>query len=117
MAVEHVLAVLPVSDIAAAEPWYTALFGRGPDNHPMDSLVEWQLTEGGFLQVTQDPERAGRGLFNLAVSDLDADRADIVGRGLEPAEPIEVNKGVRLSALTDPDGNAITLIGGFRTTY
>lgn len=117
MAVEHVLAVLPVSDIAAAEDWYAKLFGRGPDNNPMPSLVEWQLTDGGFLQVTLDPERAGRGLFNLAVSDLDADRREVLDRGLSPAEPVGANKGVRLSALTDPDGNTITLIGGFRPRY
>jgi len=28
-----------------------------------------------------------------------------------------VNKGVELSATTDPDGNVITLIGNFRLKY
>lgn len=38
-------------------------------------------------------------------------------RGLAPGEVIEANKGVRLSSLTDPDGNQITIIGGFRPVY
>jgi hypothetical protein len=28
-----------------------------------------------------------------------------------------VNKGVQLSAITDPDSNTITFIGNFRTKY
>ena len=42
MAIEHVLAVVAVSDIDRSEQWYTALFGRPADNNPMPSLVEWQ---------------------------------------------------------------------------
>jgi glyoxylase I family protein len=38
-------------------------------------------------------------------------------RGLEPQEIVEANKGVRLSTITDPDGNTITFIGGFRVDY
>jgi glyoxylase I family protein len=38
-------------------------------------------------------------------------------RGLEPGAAIEANKGVRLSALVDPDGNKVWLIGGFRVQY
>ncbi len=30
---------------------------------------------------------------------------------------VEANKGVRLSTATDPDGNSITAIGGFREHY
>jgi glyoxylase I family protein len=38
-------------------------------------------------------------------------------RGLDPGEIVEANKGVRLSAITDPDGNTIRFIGGFRVEY
>ena len=38
-------------------------------------------------------------------------------RGVDSDEIHPVNKGVELSATTDPDGNAITLIGNFRVTY
>ena len=117
MRVEHVLAVVPVADIERAEEWYEALFGRPADNRPMPTLVEWQVTGAGWVQVTLDTQRAGSGRLNLAVNDLAATRDELRTRGVHSAEIQPVNKGVELSATSDPDGNAITLIGNFRVKY
>jgi glyoxylase I family protein len=117
MSIEHVLAVVPVSDLERADAWYEALFGRPADNRPMPSLVEWQVTGAGWVQVTVDTDRAGSGLLNLAVDDLAATREELATRGVDTAEIQPVNKGVELSATSDPDGNAITLIGNFRVRY
>lgn len=117
MPIQHVLAVVPVSELERADAWYEALFGRPADNRPMPSLVEWQVTGGGWVQVTVDTDRAGSGLLNLAVDDLAATRDGLATRGVDTAEIQHVNKGVQLSATTDPDGNAITLIGNFRMKY
>ncbi|AFM15241.1 lactoylglutathione lyase family protein [Mycolicibacterium chubuense NBB4] len=117
MSIQHVLAVVPVSDIAVSQKWYATLFGRPEDNHPMPSLVEWQVLSGAWVQVFNDEGRAGSGLLNFAVDDLDAEIAGLRRRGIEPGAVVEANKGVRLSALVDPDGNTVTLIGGFRVEY
>ena len=117
MTIELVLAVVPVSDLASADGWYEALFGRPADNRPMATLVEWQVTPGGWVQVTVDTERAGSGLLNLAVDDLGATRDELRARGVETGAIQPVSKGVELSAASDPDGNAVTLIGNFRVVY
>jgi glyoxylase I family protein len=117
MAIEHVLAVVPVSDLGRADAWYEALFGRRADNRPMPSLVEWRVTDTSWVQVTVDPDRAGSGLLNFAVDDLAATREKLATRGVDTAEIQPVSKGVELSVTTDPDGNAITLIGNFRVRY
>ena len=117
MAIEHLLAVVPVSDLERADAWYEVLFGRPADNRPMPSLVEWHVTGAGWVQVTVDTDRAGSGLLNLAVDDLAATREELATRGVETAQIQPVNKGVELSATSDPDGNAITLIGNFRVKY
>jgi glyoxylase I family protein len=117
VSIEHVLAVVPVSDIDAANTWYEKLFGRPADNNPMPVLVEWQVVPGGWVQVFIDEERAGSGLVNFAVDDLEAHIAQAGERGLEPGAIEDVNKGVRLSTIVDPDGNTIRLIGGFRVDY
>jgi glyoxylase I family protein len=118
MAIEHVLAVVPVTDFDASHTWYERLFGRPADNLPMSGrLVEWRVTDNGWLQVTTDPARAGSGLVNLAVDDLGHHIAELAGRGLVPGEIEVVNKGVELSSITDPDGNTVTFIGNFRINY
>lgn len=107
----------PTRDIAAGAAWYERLFGRPPDNRPMDGLVEWQLTDNGWLQVTEDADRAGTALLNLAVDDIKAHMGGVRSRGFDPGEVQTVTKGVQLSAIDDPDGNTITFIGGFRVEY
>jgi glyoxylase I family protein len=71
----------------------------------------------GWLQVTTDPSRAGSSQVNFAVNDLERHVTELARRGLTPGAIETVNKGVQLSAITDPDGNTITLIGNFRITY
>lgn len=115
--VDHVLAVLAVSDLDRARAWFTGLFGRAPDNNPMESLIEWQVRDGGWVQITEDADRAGHGLLNLAVPDLDEAVREVRDRGLEPGEIVEANKGVRLCPVPDPDGNAVQLVGDFRVVY
>jgi glyoxylase I family protein len=117
VSIEHILAVVPVSDIDKSQGWYSSLFGRSPDNNPMPTLVEWQVLPRAWVQVFSDPDRAGWGLLDLAVDDLEGHLALVSGRGLEPGEIVEANKGVRLSTITDPDGNTIRFIGGFRVQY
>jgi hypothetical protein len=80
-------------------------------------LVEWRLTETGWLQITFDPERAGSGLVNFAVDDLEGHVADLARRGIIPGAIETVNKGVKLCSMRDPDGNTVTFIGNFRIKY
>jgi hypothetical protein len=62
MPIDHVLAVVPVSDSEAGRAWYERLFGRPPSNLPMEGLAEWRVTDSGWVQVTRDTERAGSGV-------------------------------------------------------
>jgi predicted enzyme related to lactoylglutathione lyase len=117
MSIDQVLAVVAVSDMTTARPWYELLMGRPEDNHPMETLVEWRITDSAWVQVFHDPQRAGSTLLNFAVDDLDKHVAELTGRGLVPGEIETANKGVRLCTVIDPDGNRITFVGGFRNVY
>lgn len=83
----------------------------------MATLDEWRITDSAWVQVFLDPERAGSDLLNFAVNDLELHVAELRARGLTLDAIETVNKGVQLSAILDPDGNRITFIGNFRTTY
>ncbi|MFI8568145.1 VOC family protein [Rhodococcus sp. NPDC078407] len=113
----HVMAVVAVREIDSASDWYERLFDRPADNNPMPSLVEWQVALTAWVQVTVDPDRAGSSQFNVAVDDLESFVDDARSRGIVFGNIVEANKGVRLSTVTDPDGNSITAIGGFREHY
>ena len=117
MAINHVLAVVPVSDIQKSERWYASLFGRSADNNPMPSLVEWQVLPGAWVQVFIDVERAGSGLLNFAVDELEDHLAEIAARGIAAEAIVDASKGVRTSTVVDPDGNTVRFIGGFRVDY
>jgi glyoxylase I family protein len=117
MLIDHVLAVVPVSDITVATEWYARLVGREPDNNPMDTLVEWQLADRGWVQVTVDPGRAGHAQLNLAVADLAGAIEDVEARGIVTGEVVHANKGVEFCPVSDPDGNVISLLGNFRVQY
>ena len=118
MSIDHVLAVVPVSDIGVAQLWYQSLRRSSRrQRRPMETLVEWRITETGWLQIFRDPERAGSTLLNFAVEDLDVQAAQLAARGLLLDEIQSANKGVRTASITDPDGNRITFIGGFRVIY
>ena len=117
MTIEHVLAVIPVRDLSSAVLWFGRLLGRPPDNYPMDTLAEWQVTPSGWIQVTTDPDRAGTALLNFAVDDISAHLQDLADRELAVGPVEQVSNGVQLAAVLDPDGTRLTFIGSFRTTY
>jgi predicted enzyme related to lactoylglutathione lyase len=43
------------------------------------------------------------------VADIESARADLVGRGVDVGELVDVGGGVRYAWITDPDGNTLTL--------
>ncbi len=107
MSVSTVLAVVCVSDLDTSRQWYERLFGRPADLVPMESLAEWKIADGGWLQVFNDAERAGSSFLTLGVNDLDEQIADLASRDLS-AEEIPADAPMRLAQIKDPDGNVIT---------
>lgn len=110
MTVQHVLAVIPSSEMDRARSWWTQVLGRQPDHVPMPSDLEWMFPGGGGLQVVDDAEHAGSGTVTLGVEDVDAELAEIAGRGLAVPDAQTVPSGqFRIAMLNDPDGNTVVL--------
>ena len=108
MNLRKVYTALLTADLAAAEGWYTKLFGRGPDHRPMDTLVQWELFgEGGVMLSTSD-EIAGKGVMFLYIDDLVAERRRLQGLGIVVEDDIPGDYST-LAQVRDPDGNLLTL--------
>ena len=115
-----VFAALPVSDLASATQWYSALFGREPDARPAPHIAEFYLAqnrepEAGTLQLNQDPDRAGGGLVTLNVADISGITRSLDALGITLATqrfpiPAETVSEVTVGTFVDPDGNAITVV-------
>ncbi|MGY1740880.1 MULTISPECIES: VOC family protein [unclassified Blastococcus] len=108
MTFSSVLAQSTVSDLAAAERWYTLLWDRGPDARPMPGLLEWHLPGSSGLQVWSEPDRAGRSSVVLATDDLEGVVARLRAAGATQEGP-QPGGGGRVLVLADPDGNRVVL--------
>jgi glyoxylase I family protein len=116
--IDHVLAVVAVSDFDTSHRWYQRLFDTPATNVPMPgNLAEWRLTDTGWLQMFHAPDHAGHSLANIAVHDIDRHIDALRDRHIDTGDIIDVNKAVRLCSIDDPDGNTITFIGNFRERY
>ena len=113
------LVPLPVSDVDRAIAFYAGKLGLTLDFdvQPSEGVRVVQLTpEGsgcsvGFgtgLDVYAGEPGSIRGL-HLAVEDIDAARAELVGRGVEVGEIHDFGGGVRGANFSDPDGNSFEL--------
>ena len=110
MAMNVLFAGVPVRDFSVSRDFYVRLFGRAPDVVAHELEVMWRVTDGGWLYIVEDPERAGRSLAALAVPDLQAALDDVASRGVL-AGPIELQgDDARKATITDPDGNAVAFI-------
>jgi catechol 2,3-dioxygenase-like lactoylglutathione lyase family enzyme len=108
MNVQKIYTALLTADLAAAERWYTKLLGRGPDNRPMDTLVQWELFHQGGVALSTSKEIAGRGVMFVIVDDVSAERRRLQGLGIVLGDDIKGDYST-LAQVRDPDGNLITL--------
>ncbi len=107
MSLHKIYTFLLVADLGAAEAWYTKLFGRGPDNKPMDTLVQWEPFDQAGVGLSTDDEIASRGAIFLVVDDVAAERHRLRRLGIMLGEDIAGDYST-LAQVRDPDGNLIT---------
>jgi len=97
---------IPVSDYAAARPWYEQLFGDVAfEAHETECV--WEIAESRYAFIVEDTERAGGGVVTIFAGDLEAALASIAERGLEPTTRETYKNGVRKATFRDADGNEI----------
>ncbi|HEX3606035.1 MAG TPA: VOC family protein [Candidatus Dormibacteraeota bacterium] len=116
--------VIPVADVDRAKAFYMdrAGFVLDVDHSAGEDFRVVQLTPPGSacsVTLMRNPESAGslRGL-HLVVTDIDAARDELLGRGLDPGEVFHFGEGGQLPgpdperrsfnsflSFADPDGN------------
>lgn len=107
MKLQKIYTALRTANLEAAEAWYTKLLGRGPDYRPMDTLVQWELSDRGGVMVSTDEEIAAAGMMFIVVDDLAAERRRLEGLGIVLGDDNEGDYS-KLARVRDPDGNVIT---------
>ena len=110
MAVD-LFAGVPVTDYAAALPWYERFFGGPPAFLPNDTEAVWEVDAHRYIYIVQDPGRAGNALVLSFVDDLGDRVAGIAQRGIEPARRETYGSGTTKVTYQDADGNEISLGG------
>ncbi len=110
MSINRALAGIPVADHAAALIWWERLLGRPADAAPMPGLAEWHFGASGGVQLVLDKQRAGSGLLTLLPDDMEGFIAAAEERGVAIGA-INTGEQARFVAVTDPEGNTITIAG------
>ena len=114
------LVQVPVSDVDRAKAFYTEALGftLDVDVTPMDGMRVVQLTPPGSScsiligtgmgEASSMPAGTQKAL-HLVVADIDAARRELVDRGVDVAEVVDVGGGVKYAWFGDPDGNSLAL--------
>ena len=113
------LVPIPVADVDRAKAFYAEQLGFvvDVDVQPTDGVRVVQLTPpgsacsigfGSGIPVYEAPPGSIRGL-HLVVTDIEAARAELIGRGVDVGEIQDVGRGVKYAGFEDPDGNSLTL--------
>jgi hypothetical protein len=102
--------VVATRDYVTARSWYSRLIGRDPDLEPIDGVAEWQIAATAWLQLVEDPERAGRSAVRFGVGNLDAQIAELNDAGIATGEPLVIAGMVKIVDIADPDGNEVSFV-------
>jgi catechol 2,3-dioxygenase-like lactoylglutathione lyase family enzyme len=108
--VNDICAVIATSDYARSRSWYSRVIGREPDLEPVQGVAEWQMTNTAWLQLIDDPDRAGKSAVRIGVTDLAAQIKTLNDLGVGTAEPVVIADMVRVVDVPDPDGNEVSYV-------
>jgi hypothetical protein len=108
---KNVLAFAAVRDINDAVRWYKMLLGREPDTRPMQGLAEWKFEAGGWLQVNENMQLAGRSSNTLVETDMSERMKMLTRAGFKPKSFVN-GPAISIITITDPDGNQVVFAQG-----
>jgi predicted enzyme related to lactoylglutathione lyase len=114
------LVPMPVADVDRAKAFYVDQLGfvLDVDVEPSEGMRVVQLTPPGSAcsivvgtglgEISAMTPGTIKGL-HLVVNDIAQAREELIGRGVDVAEIVDVGGGVQYAWFTDPDGNTLTL--------
>ena len=105
-----IAAVIATRDYATARSWYGRVIGREPDLEPVDGVGEWQITATAWLQLAEDPDRAGKTAVRIGVDDLTAQISELKSDGIATGELVVIADMVKVVDVADPDGNEVSFV-------
>jgi hypothetical protein len=108
---KNVLASIAVRNIEDSVRWYKMLLGRQPDTLPMRGLAEWKFEGGGWLQVNEERQLAGRSSITLVDTDIEDRIKQLKKCGIEP-KSVKRGQEVSVAIISDPDGNQVVFAQG-----
>ena len=109
--------VIPVTDVDRAKSFYTGTLGfrLDADTQPTETMRVVHMTPpGSGCSVVIGPKQVPAGTdlgtsasLQLVVSDIEAARAQLAGRGVEvsPVQTLDPRDGGKYVFFCDPDGN------------
>jgi hypothetical protein len=106
MPIVNAFAGIMVDNFENAVAWYENLLDRPPDARPMEGLAEWKLTDGAWIQVYKDSERAGFSSVTFLVDGFEA-QLELLRTKAIPIEATTMSDYVKTATVKDCSGNRV----------
>jgi catechol 2,3-dioxygenase-like lactoylglutathione lyase family enzyme len=108
MEIQGLYAVANVDDLPRSEDYYTKLLGRGPDDRPIEGMIQWRGFGSAGIQLFADQEKAGQSVMTIVTPDIAETQRKLAEEDIELGE-IQRGPFGALAQLFDPDGNRINV--------
>jgi catechol 2,3-dioxygenase-like lactoylglutathione lyase family enzyme len=106
--VQGLYAAMLVSNLKTAEAFYMKVLGRGPDDRPMPTLIQWRgFGMAAGIQLFEGAGTPGGSRMTLVVPNMEKAKDELRDRGLKLGDVSQGTYG-KIAQLADEDGNTIT---------
>jgi predicted enzyme related to lactoylglutathione lyase len=108
MQIQGLYASIYVADLKVAEDFYTRLLGRGPDDRPLETMVQWRGIGTAGIQLFLDKGHAGHGVMTIVTPDIEATKTALKAKSIDLGEIRRGGYGA-IANLQDPDSNRLNI--------
>jgi hypothetical protein len=93
---------IPVGDLADATAWYGRLLEAEPDIEPVEGILEYEVRDGFWLQISEGERGSGEAVIRFGVRDIEAARGRLIEAGIEVGDVERIDGLIALLDFVDP---------------
>ena len=99
---------IQVGNLKEGVEWYRRLLMASPDLEPVGGVLEYEIRNGFWLQISEGNQNSGGSVVRFGVKDLDAARESLLDRGIKVDEIVRIESLIAFFDFQDPWENQLS---------